>query len=285
MDTDFFAELERFSLLVRKRVSTAYTGSRRSVRFGHGISPVGYREYRKGDDFKLVDWKVYGRTEKLFIREHEEERSLVVHVLIDSSGSMKYGGKFNYASKLAAGFAFIASSDNEKFSISSFGDELVPGEAKRGRSNLVAAIDQLDSISPGGGTGIKKASEQFSTLVRSTSLVVVISDFLDGIEDVLSAIYRLADHDLILIQVLSHAEMQLQLDGDVKFLDMESGKHVITRIGSRQKQDYARRLSEHNGRIASVCSSLAVDYFSFATTVPIFDAFSEINQRMMVWVS
>ncbi|NLJ23155.1 MAG: DUF58 domain-containing protein, partial [Methanothrix soehngenii] len=81
MDTDFFKELERFTLLVRKRVSTAYSGGRKSMRFGHGISPVGYREYRKGDDFKLVDWKVYGRTEKLFIREHEEERSLVVHIL------------------------------------------------------------------------------------------------------------------------------------------------------------------------------------------------------------
>ena len=82
MDTDFFKELERFTLLVRKRVSTAYSGGRKSMRFGHGISPVGYREYRKGDDFKLVDWKVYGRTEKLFIREHEEERSLVVHILL-----------------------------------------------------------------------------------------------------------------------------------------------------------------------------------------------------------
>ena len=99
MDTEFFKELEKFSLLVKKRVSTAYSGGRKSLRFGHGISPVGYREYRKGDDFKLVDWKVYGRTEKLYIREHEEERSLVVHILLDGSASMGYEGKFAYASR------------------------------------------------------------------------------------------------------------------------------------------------------------------------------------------
>ena len=71
MDTEFFKELERFALLVKKRVSTTYAGGRKSLRYGRGITPVGYREYRQGDDFKLVDWKAYGRTEKLYVREHE----------------------------------------------------------------------------------------------------------------------------------------------------------------------------------------------------------------------
>ena len=126
MDTEFFKELEKFSLLVKKRVSTAYSGGRKSLRFGHGISPVGYREYRKGDDFKLVDWKVYGRTEKLYIREHEEERSLVVHILLDGSASMGYEGKFGYASRLAAGFAYLATLENEKYAISLFCKKLYP---------------------------------------------------------------------------------------------------------------------------------------------------------------
>ena len=101
------------------------------MRFGHGISPVGYREYRKGDDFKLVDWKVYGRTEKLFIREHEEERSLVVHILLDSSASMSYAGKYAYASRLAAGFAYLATMENEKYTISRFCHRFYPGEPEK----------------------------------------------------------------------------------------------------------------------------------------------------------
>lgn len=151
MDTEFFKDLERFALRVKKRVSTAYSGGRKSLRFGHGISPVGYREYRRGDDFKLVDWKVYGRTEKLYIREHEEERSLVVHILLDGSASMGYDGKFGYASRLAAGFAYLATLENEKYAISFFCKKLYPGEAKRGRRNLFQTIVDLDKTTPRGG--------------------------------------------------------------------------------------------------------------------------------------
>ena len=119
MDTEFFKELERFALLVKKRVSTAYSGGRKSLRFGHGISPVGYREYRKGDDFKLVDWKAYGRTEKLYIREHEEERSIVVHILLDASGSMGFdgfgiGGSFGRDEMLATLAAVIPHLPDDK---------------------------------------------------------------------------------------------------------------------------------------------------------------------------
>ena len=163
MDTEFFKELERFTLFVKKRVSTAYSGGRKSLRFGHGISPVGYREYRKGDDFKLVDWKVYGRSEKLYIREHEEERSLVVHILLDSSASMGYSGKFAYASRLAAGFAYLATLENEKYAISRYCNKFYPGEPKRGRRNLFSSIVELDETVPRGGTSLKNVAEQFES--------------------------------------------------------------------------------------------------------------------------
>jgi len=283
MDTEFLKELERFALLVKKRVSTAYTGSRRSVRFGHGISPVGYREYRKGDDFKLVDWKVYGRTEKLFIKEHEEERSLVVHILLDSSASMGYGKKFEFGAKLAIGFAYLAVQENEKFSISLFNDNLHPGEPMRGRGHLLDSIDVLDETKPQGRTNIKKAAEQFDRLISSTSLVVVISDFLDRPEDVASSIYRLSGHDLILIRVLSPEEAQLTMTGDVKFVDLESGKDLIARVSQKLRDDYAENLEAHTQGIAATCNLVKADFFSFQTGVPLFDAFFEINERSNIW--
>src|SRR5512137_1511593 len=166
MDTEFFRELDRFALLVKKKVSTAYSGGRKSLRFGHGISPVGYREYRRGDDFKLVDWKVYGRTEKLYIREHEEERSLVVHILLDGSASMAYKGKFAYASRLAAGFAYLAAAENEKYAISLFCKRLYPGEPKRGRRNLFQTIALLDRISPRGRMGLLAIADQVESLLK-----------------------------------------------------------------------------------------------------------------------
>lgn len=283
MDTEFLRELDRFTLLVKKRVSTAYTGARRSVKVGRGISPVGYREYRKGDDFKFVDWKVYGRREKLYVREHEEERSLVVHLLLDTSASMGYGDKFKFATMLAAGFSYMAIQENEKFSLSTFGEMLEPGETKGGRRNLFHAIEDLDRTAPKGGTDIKRVSEQFTLMARSTSLVVLISDFLDEIEDLVASIYKLSAHDLILIQVLDPSEAKLDFEGDARFIDLETNEAVITSVSPRLKDEYLGKLEEHNNRIAEACNRVGADLFSFTTDKPIFDAFSELNSRAQAW--
>ncbi len=283
MDTEFLSELDRFTLLVRKRVSTAYTGARRSVKVGRGISPVGYREYRKGDDFKFVDWKVYARTEKLCVREHEEERSLSVHLLLDASSSMGFGEKFAFASKVAAGFAYMAIKENEKFSISKFGEMLEPGETRGGRRNLFRAIEDLDRTAPSGGTDFKRTAEQFDLTIRSTSLVVMISDFLDGIDSLVASIYKLSSHDLILIQILDPSEADLDFEGDLRFIDMESKQSVMTRVTPKVKEEYEAKMKEHDARIRAACNDVGADFFTYTTDKPIFEVFSDVNSRAKVW--
>jgi uncharacterized protein (DUF58 family) len=283
MDTEFFAELDRFTLLVRKRVSTAYTGARRSVKVGRGISPVGYREYRKGDDFKFVDWKVYGRTEKLYVREHEEERSLAVHLLLDASSSMGFGEKFAFASMVSAGFAYMAIKENEKFSISKFGEMLEPGETKGGRRNLFWAMEDLDRTAPSGGTDFKRTAEQFDLTIRSTSLVVVISDFLDDVESIIAGIYKLSVHDLILIQILDPDEADLDFEGDLRFIDMESKESVMTRVTPKVRDEYKSKMNEHDARIRETCNAVGADLFTYTTDTPIFEVFSDVNSRAKVW--
>jgi uncharacterized protein (DUF58 family) len=282
MDTEFFKELERFSLLVKKRVSTAYTGGRKSLRLGHGISPVGYREYRKGDDFKLIDWKAYARTEKLYIREHEEERSLVVHILLDGSGSMGYEGKFTFASRLAAGFAYLATLENEKYALSLFCKRLYAGEPKRGKSSLFQSIDELDKIQPHGGTNLKPIVDQFESLITTTSLVVLVSDFLGETDEILSGIFRLSKHDLIVIQVLAPEEVELRFGGDVKFVDSETKMPIVTRVTEGERKEYLRKLEEHNSRIRAACNQVGADFFSFRTDRPIFEAFTEMLSKAIV---
>jgi uncharacterized protein (DUF58 family) len=283
MDTEFFKELERFTLFVKKRVSTAYSGGRKSLRFGHGISPVGYREYRKGDDFKLVDWKVYGRSEKLYIREHEEERSLVVHILLDSSASMSYSGKFAYASRLAAGFAYLATMENEKYAISRYCNKFYPGEPKRGRRNLFSSIVELDETVPRGGTSLKNVAEQFESQIKTTSLVVLLSDLLVETDEVMSSIFRLSGHELIIIQILAPEEAELGFGGDVKFVDMETGIPLITRVTEGERSEYLKRITEHNDAIRAACNQVGADYFLFRTDKPIFEAFSEMLTRAVIW--
>jgi uncharacterized protein (DUF58 family) len=279
MDTEFFSELSKFALFVKKRVSTAYSGGRKSLRFGHGISPVGYREYRRGDDFKLVDWKVYGRTERLYIREHEEERSLVVHILLDGSASMGFEDKFSYASRIAAGFAYLATLENEKYAISLFCKKLYPGEPKRGRRSLFQSIETLDAITPRGGTSMLTIADQMEASLKSTSLVVLISDLLGNTDDILSSIYRLSGHELVVIQVLAAQEAELGFKGDIKFVDLESSQPLITRITDGERKEYLKRLADHNDSIHAACNQVGADYFLMRSDRPIFEAFSEMLSR------
>jgi len=230
-----------------------------------------------------VDWKVFGRTEKLYIREHEEERSLVVHILLDGSASMDYEGKFSFASRLAAGFAYLAAADNEKYAISLFCKKLYPGEPKRGRMSLFQSIEDLDATKPHGGTSLKAVADQMDSLLKSTSLVVLISDLLGKTEDALYSIYRLAGHELVVIQVLARSEMELDYSGDIKFVDPEGSEPVITRITEAERSEYLKKLSQHNHQIQEACRQVGADYFLFASDRPVFDAFSEMLSRAVVW--
>jgi uncharacterized protein (DUF58 family) len=196
---------------------------------------------------------------------------------------MGYDRKFEYASQIAAGFAYIATLENEKYVISRFSEDLDPGEPRRGRRYLFQTIDELDRTSPHGQTNLKKVSEQFDQLIRSTSLVVVVSDFLEDTEDIVSSIYRLSGHDLIVIHLMAPDEAEMKLGGDVRFVDMETHQPLITRVSEKQREQYRKKLEEHLSKIKATCNAVGADFFSFRTDKPIFDAFSELNAKATIW--
>jgi len=278
VDPDFFSELDRFELLVRKRVSTAYAGSRRSLLLGRGLVAVGHREYVPGDDFRSIDWRVYGRTERLFVKQFEEEKSLTAHVLLDVSGSMGFGSprKFDYAARLALGVAYLVGRQNERFSVSCFSEDVEVSRPRRGRHHLSSVIRLLEGVEPSGVTAFDRCMEQYQGFIRSRSLVVLISDFLFDVEGVVSGIYRFARNDLLVLQVLDPFELGFGVRGDVKFVDIESGGSVEVDVSPRFTAEYRARLESHNNRIQGVCDEVGASYHLFSTDKPIFDAFFEL---------
>lgn len=275
---DFFRQLDRFTFMVRKRVSTAYAGSRRSVHSGRGIDTVGYRQYYHGDEIRSIDWNVYARTEKLYVRQYEEEKSLTTHILLDSSKSMDYSGndgvtKFEYGAMIAAGFAYLVTKDNDKFAISTFSENVDISKPKRGREYLIRTIDHLSEIELGGQTSIEESMIQYTPAIRSRSLVVIISDFLDDPESIESAIYRFSNHDLILVQVLDKTEIEIPVHGNSKLIDLETESELKTYISESFKKEYKEQLEDHINKIREVCDHVGADFYTFNTDVPIFDAF------------
>ena len=279
IDTSFFKELDRFSFMVRKRVSTAYSGSRRSILKGRGMEPVSYREYTQGDDFKIIDWKVYGRTEKLYVKEFEEEKSLTTHILLDTSKSMDFRNKFEYAAMLALGFAYLVTKDNEKFGLSIFAEEINITKPKRGRKYLSQTIDILNGAELSGKTNFDYCMEKYARVIKSRSLVIIVSDFMADINAIKNAIFRLGDNELILIQVLDPVEKDLDLGGEARLIDLETDDKLDVYTSPRLRDEYLKRLNDHIAKINETCLSVGADFHTVTTDRPIFEAIFEVVNR------
>lgn len=244
-----------------------------------------YRAYVPGDDIRAVDWKVYARTDKLVIKRYEEERSLTLHIVLDQSASMNFGkkgSKFEYGAMLGLGFAYLAMKENERFEFSTFGDELRVYKARRGMHQLANMVNYLDTVKVKGNTKFSDMMAQYKKLIKTRSIIVVISDFLFDLEEIkqgLISLGRLGKHEIKVIQVLDPVETELNIEGDVQLKDSESGEVLKTHISPRLRQHYKVQLNEHSQKIHEICSTLGMGFYYVNSDIPIFDAFYEILKR------
>ncbi len=278
IDAEFLDQLGRFNLVINKRVTSSYSGPRRSIALGRGITFKDHRIYAPGDDFRSIDWKVFARTDDLYIKNFEEERSLNVHIIMDASNSMNYGkpSKFDFASMIGVGFAYLAMKGNEKFQFSTFSDKLEVFQPKRGMSQLMSMIDHLNRFKTKGQSKLRDSIYQYKKLIGSRSLIILISDFLFDIEEIKEALLLLGSHEIKVIQVLDAVEKELSLQGDFKLKDSESGDMLRTYISKKLKNSYEDMMNSHAGKIEDYCNSLGIDFFQITTDRPVFDAFYSI---------
>jgi len=270
---EFLDQLNRFSLIVNKRVTSHFVGSRESLTIGHGLTFEDHREYVPGDDFRSIDWRVYGRTDRLHVRRFEEEKSLTVFIATDASASMKYKKKWDYASMLSIGFAFLAVKDNEKFQFATYSERLQPFRSKRGRQHLALMIEHLNHLQPEGQGQFLKHAMRINKLVGSRSLVVLISDFLYDIEEVKAGLLLLSKHDVKVIQLFEKDEVDLPLLGEYRLKDAETGTQMKTFVSKRYRNNYIDRLKDHNHKIQKLCNQIGLEYIFCHTGEDIFDIF------------
>jgi len=276
IDTSFLDALNRFSLVVNKRVTSSYTGERKSVFTGRGLTFKDHRIYVPGDDIRLIDWKVFARTDKLHVRQYEEERNLAVHIIIDSSASMDFGNritKFDYAGMLGVGFAYLAMSSNEKFQFATFADDLEVFSPRKGMNQLAAMITHLNAKRPRGQSRLEWALKRYKKLINSKSYIVLLSDFLFDPKEIEQALYLLGNHEIKVIQVLDPTERNLAYEGDLKLIDSESNAMLRTFISPRLRSGYLDALEDHITKINGICNRLAIDFYSATTDKPPFDVF------------
>ncbi|MBN2368672.1 DUF58 domain-containing protein [Candidatus Woesearchaeota archaeon] len=280
IDIDFLSSLKRFHVIVNKRVTSSFTGSRKSISLGRGLIINDFRPYTPGDDYRAIDWKLFARTDEFFVKRYEEEKNLTSHVLIDVSKSMDYGSgrhkKFEYAAMLALGFAYLGARNNEKFHLTLISDKTRYLKAERSSNQVLGFLHYLNKVKCKGIINFEEEVRKYKKTIKSKSLVVIISDFLFDIEQVRNTLYLFRNHDLRVIQILDKTETNFRVFGSVLLEDSETGLQMETYISESRRQEYRERMYHHILEVEKETLNAKGKFFLFSTEHPLFDAFYQI---------
>ncbi|HIG96437.1 TPA: DUF58 domain-containing protein [Candidatus Woesearchaeota archaeon] len=279
IDTSFLHQLDRFSLIINKRVTSNYIGAKKSIAKGRGLVIKDRRMYAPGDDIRAIDWKVYARTDKLHVKQFEEERNLNVHVIVDSSSSMDFGKpvtKFEYAGMLGLGYAYLALKANEKFQYCTFDTKLDVFKPQRGKKQLALMLDHFNKTKPEGASKLYDCLSKYKKLIKARSYIVLVSDFMLDVEEIRKSLLGLGDHTIIVIQILDEKEIDLKVSGNIRFHDAETKDVFKTFVSKRGRYEYQNRLKNHILNIEKQCKSMGVQFKVVSTEKPVFDTFYEL---------
>jgi uncharacterized protein (DUF58 family) len=231
------AELERFGdllLFARSTVEGYYAGRHKSPRRGSSVEFTDYKEYVPGDDLKRMDWRAYGRSRRLYVRQYEAETDMVVYLLVDVSASMSYAGEGRYskyvlAAKIAAALAYLMINQGDKVSLVLFTDGVryfLPAGGTR--NHLHNLVTKLESVVPAAGTRLANTLVECQTLFKQRGRLVVLSDFWDDPGPTFEALSRFLHRkfEILLLQVVHPHEMDLPAVQAARFQDMETFAEV-----------------------------------------------------------
>ena len=247
LDQDTIRRLEQLALVSRKISTGRLRGERRSRRRGVSNDFADYRNYVAGDDLRFLDWKIYGRLERLFIKLFLEEEDLRVNVLIDASASMQFGEpeKFLYAKRVAAALGYICLSRMDSLTVMSFGNGLRESFGpKRGIVNSRAYFEFHANLEVGDDTSLLASLRAFSQSTRGRGLTIVISDFYDfnGYEAAFRQLFA-ADHEVLAVHTLSPQELKPDYQGDIRLQDCEFDVSTDVSMGKNVSDLYESTLA------------------------------------------
>jgi uncharacterized protein (DUF58 family) len=273
-DAAFLNELAGLRVLTRKVFRGQMRGERRSRNKGQSVEFVDYRPYLAGDDLRRIDWNMYGRLDRFYIKLFEEEEDLRLYILLDCSASMRFGtpDKFDAARRLAAALAFIVLSNHESVAVSVFSDAFSAiTTPSRGKGKIHPLLRGLSQLEPAGASQLREAVRGFVAQSRKPGMVCVISDFLlsDGVQS-LSPLVGLG-HELHLIQVLSPGELNPTLTGDLALVDSETGAALEVSMGLQVMRRYQERLQALQAELRSFARRAGGGLFVYDSSVVLRD--------------
>lgn len=272
LDPEFMRRLEQLQIVSHKIFAGKFKGERLSRRKGQSAEFADYKNYTIGDDLRFLDWSIYARLDKLFIKLFREEEDLDVTLLIDCSTSMDWGepNKFWYGRRLAAAMAYIALGNFDRVNLYGLTDRVnVSVTGLRGRGQMHRILGFLQDIKALGRSDLGEACRRFAIQHRRKGVVILISDFYDkgGFETPVR--YLLASGaDIYALQILSPWELQPELAGDLKLIDVEDGDATEVTVTSALLASYKKTLNGFCQSLHDYCTARGITYLLTSTDVP-----------------
>jgi uncharacterized protein (DUF58 family) len=287
IDPQALMTIRSLELRARAVVEGFWSGMHRSPYHGFSVEFTEYRQYTTGDDPRFVDWRVFARSDRYFIKKYEDETNLRVHLLADQSRSMDYGsGSFTkaaYAATLAATLAYFLHLQGDAIGLLTFDEkvrEYLPARHRAGHlRQLMLALER-----PGAGraTDLAAALERITTLIRKRGMVVLISDFLtplDRLERNLLALTA-GGHELTVFQVLDPVELKFGLEKPAVFEDVESERRIYI-DPALARAGYLKKFAAHNAALQTICRKLGASFHQLSTGQALELALFEFLQARM----
>src|SRR4051812_43630819 len=275
LDPAVVARLGTLELKARTIVEGFLSGLHRSPFKGFSVEFAEYRQYMPGDDLSTIDWKVYARSDRHYIKKFEEETNLDCHVMIDVSGSMAYGSrgitKYEYASCLAASLGYLMNRQRDAVGLAAFDDRIVamlPASSRPG--HLRALLVTLSRLQIGKETNVAKPLHQLAESLTKRGMVVLISDLLDDPERVLRGLkhFQFRGSDVIVFHVLDPDELEFPFDRPTRFEDLETAREVMA-VPSVVRGQYLKAVGTLIDRYKRELGGCGIDYQLLSTAEPL----------------
>lgn len=281
-DAAALAKVAGLQLRVRQVVDGAMAGLHRAPYRGASVEFAEHKEYSPGDDLRRLDWKAYGKFDRYYIRQYEEETELSAYILLDCSGSMGYGeplSKLSYGSVLAGSLSFLLGRQRDQAGLLAFADEVRQYVPPRSRANHQAALlTTLESLEASGRTSLGRALTRLLEVVHRRSLIVLISDLFDEDEAALKLLTQLRArrHQVVVLQLLHADELDFPFQHVSLFASMEDERELLADPRAIRRT-YLRELEAFCARVETTCRQAELRYHRVSTA----DALDQVLLRLL----
>ncbi len=282
LDPATLASISGLDLIAKTVVDGFVAGLHRSPDFGFSQEFAEYRAYSEGDDLRHVDWNVFARTDKLFLRRYRGETNSQLLVLLDTSASMGYGShpvhKLDYSRFVAASLCYMANLQRDAAGLIIFDEEVTNYVAPSTRQGQIfRLLHAIEKAEPGTRTDFIKPFVHFQTYLHRRGIVVVLSDFYEDPEIIVKAIepLRYRGHDVVLFHVLDPQEIKPKFREPVLLLDMENETNSLEVSPEYAKHEYRQKIDAHIEALSSKARGAGLDYFLMDTSRPLDEGLRE----------